>query len=890
MQFEPQVNFPEPKAAPAQAGQQQRRKPSEKKFEDFLRDHFLQIKSERDKVRKLVEMAVTMHRRYRGLTLSDLCGRYGARRSTDGRWLDYDADLDGEIHPINIVQPAVRANVNACLQSNPDVKVEAASQSAKNKNIAMRWQRVADYFYDKDWTEDRRQLVFDAVQKEGCILIEITKERDSYQDAAQVSEQPGGIAKWKCPSCGMSGIAQTGPELTEGMGEIPCPHCKQSASAVATAASSYSMGETQIPEYEIGHKHISMFNFAIDRYGAKLRGINGAKWLAVSDLKDKVELETDYPHLQFTANKNWSYQAQCDYALANSDWRYLTYGAQQDRYIVLEFLKLEVTDVYLHECAYSNYVFPEPYQFVNAKGKVIIDAQQGQTIEEALTATHGFDPDGLMYRWEGERLLEICDPTETETNFRKKFGDIHWLRDSSSFLSSPYYSIIHIQDDITLLNTMNHNIIARNAVIPTYYDSMVFEQADFNKEYIGSKNAALLPDRDLNKAVVQLPVPTPSPYLGQQLQFLWEIKDTVSQVTPAQRGETQPGQPYAAQRQQLEQSYGLLTSCLKSFAQCLIDTFKKKAAMAADCWTLEQFQAVGSAFGEAWTDDDVQEMCEIDFQKDLRVYYEIGSEMPQSNLDRHMKFYEGLTQLLPLVAAFPELLGGDKITKILAKIDEYSEFDFDLTGLEVNDLIAQKRYNELVELCEQFGELPFEAVEAAKNQVVAVTPVQIDPATGQPTGGQQITQMDLMTEQLFYSSTIRFSKYEDLNQQQAFFTEQLRAEIGKTKPNYLLIELLTTLLGMMEQAINAVKMQMITSSPEYQLAQNEAAKEDANNKANAQREDANKHAERKAKADEGDKQFARGLITQGSQNEHDLEKTKIQAASKAPPQGAGSKK
>src|ERR1700675_3437462 len=83
-------------------------------FVSYLDNWSQYIKREQRKVMKLVEMSVTIRRRDRGLTISDQYGGYGTRPTTEGRWLDYDAELDGEVHPINIVHDAIATNKNAC--------------------------------------------------------------------------------------------------------------------------------------------------------------------------------------------------------------------------------------------------------------------------------------------------------------------------------------------------------------------------------------------------------------------------------------------------------------------------------------------------------------------------------------------------------------------------------------------------------------------------------------------------------------------------------------------------------------------------------------------------------------------------------------------------------
>lgn len=865
-------------------------------FSSYLTEWQRHIRRQQEDLRKLTEMSVTMHRRDRGLTISDMCGRYGTRRNTEGRWIDWNPDVDGTIHPINIVQPAVRANNNACLQSNPSIEIRAANQDAKHKQIAMRWQRVSEYFQRSDWTEEKRSFIFDAVQKDGSLLIHTYSEKAGSRTIASADEQPFGMAFVQCGSCGKSGLTEVPkgggvsevsgvakditpatsatPETSATLGtsatpgttptSIPCPECGSPANAILQELTGYSVGEAEVDEYEIKTRPVPFYNFVIDSYGAKIGGISTAKWLMVSELIDRMEMETLYPHMDWTAPGEWSYQMQCDHALASADWSMLArpwdYLHRADMGL---FEKFERQSIYLHADAYQNYVAPADFEFVNGRGESVFDIKRGEKIGEAWERKYGFDPEGLKFIWEGERLIDIISPKEEEVNFRACFKDIHWAKTSHSFYSSPNYSIVQIQDDITVLNTLNHNIIARNAVWPVFIDGMVFEKADFSGDFIESMNAHLLEDRDIRRSVVSLPTPTPSPLLSNQINFLWEIKDSVSQVTPAMRGEQQKGETFGAQRQQLEQSYGLLTSVLKSYAGMLVETFKQKAALAAKLWTLEQFQRIGSMCGELWDENDVRDMCEIDFDQDLVVTYQDGSEMPESNLGREMKFFQGIAQLLPFVQAFPQLLGTDKLTKILQKIDEYADFDFDLTGLEVNDLVAQKRVYEIAELCKAHGGLTFEQCDAARQTVIGVD----------QTDGSPITQMDVLTEQIFYQAKIRFSQFEDLEQQRSFFIEQLREETGKTSPDYLFLEMLHNLVEMVDEAIRVQQQQEMMADPRMQMAmaQAQAAKEsEAADKREAQeREDATRREDRANAVEDRDAAAAQALASQQMAQDHE---------------------
>ena len=816
-------------------------------FETYLYGWVMHIRAEQEYSRELAQAAVTMHVRSRGVTISDMVSGYGTRPETAGRWLQYDPNLDGEVHPINIVGPAITTNKNACLQSNAEVNVDSANASAEHKQIAMRWQRIADFLERTGWDEPKRAFIFDDAQKGGTILVETICKPSEKQIVPRLREVEKGIGVVSCASCGNAGILDVEEFTEEGETEIPCPKCGEPARAAVTSEKEMLLEEDEEDTFDVTDRLVPLFNFSIDMYGAKIGGLKTATWLNVHWLRDLNYMQSHYPHLSFQGPGLWSYQARCDWALSRGRWDYLNrqprqvgWGWGHERY--------EEQEIYLHQEACESYRAPEPYQFVDRDGKVTFDIKKGETIAEAQERLYGHNPGGFKFYWCEDRLLHIPTCKKEELNFRHRFSDVHWSRESGAYLSSPNYSIVYIQDDITLLNTLNHNIIARNAVNPLFYDSTVFEQGDFTKEFIGSKNAALLADFDIRKAVTALPIPTPSPHLSAQMQWLWSIKDSVSQVTPAMRGESQQNAPYAAQRQQLEQSYGNLTAVLKSFAQCKVSTFQNKARAIKRVWTNKQFQDVGSMFGELWSDEDVEEMCEVDLERDLIVSYRAGSETPATPMGKEMKFFGALAQLMPFVQAFPQLIGTDKMTQILQKIDEFGEFDFDLTGLEVNELVAQKRFNELADICVPYAQMSLDELNMMREQVIAMeppTPEQIqqsiqiaqsapdDPnaiaQAQQLTQGTPVTAFDALIDEIFNNAEIQFSQYEDLQQQTGFFTEMLRGEIGKSKPNYVFIAALEEMLDMITEFVQSKQAEEMANNPEIQAAMqaDQAAQADA---------------------------------------------------------------
>lgn len=838
-------------------------------FEAYLHKWASIIRDQQVTMRDIIKASVVLNIRNRGVTVSDMVSRFGTLPSTESRWINYNPMQHGEVHPINIVQPMLRTNTNACLQANAQIEVSAANENARHKEIAQRWQRIADVVERDTFQERERTLLFDSLQKGGTCIYETYTEQVDWQDVpAVLGEANVSMLLGGCGECGWNGAVRSDDvtivsQLAKGESEslfeplsddereiaevfndaiIECPECKCEVAMKEVGLTSLMAEDDAIPVYEVKTRRHDIFNFVVDQYNAKFAGMQSANWLQTQRLRSRAWMDSKYPNAQITGNGYWGYATRCEYGLATSQTTFFNYGRGQTQTgMGADQFFIEERCIWLAEDSYSNYRSPSDYEYVDCDGNVTWSIKAGETIAEAQERLYGRNYGGFKYYWADETLLMIPAADVEYPNFRQCFTDAHFLRDSASYLSSPNYSVVYLQDDLTLLNTLETNIIARNSVNQVLYDSTAFEQTDFSKEYIGTKNAMLLPDFDVRKAIMPLPVPTPTPYISQKIQLLLSIKDDVTQVTPAMRGEAQKGTPYAAQRQQLEQSYGNLTSVLKSFAECKVNVFKNAAKLIKQKWTKEQFQRVGSLFGEHWSESDVNEMVTVDLDRDLIVTYRQGTEMPATPLTKELRFFNGLQQLLPLLAGLSPEIGMSLVKpeawmQIVAKIDEYSSFEFDLTGQEIDEVLSQKRFMALQKASEPYVKLGRAQLEEmrAMPAIEGVTPE--DAAMMQEQGQEVPTKFDELMESVFREADIGLTEHEDWGRQIAFYIEQCRTEAGKPRPNEVLIAALTIFIGELQAKVAEIEQAEQANSPETQalaLEQERLKQEQANKERDA---------------------------------------------------------
>jgi hypothetical protein len=853
------------------------------------------LQSELRHMRHLWEMYSTMHRRFRGVTISDQFGYFGTRPETQGVWIDFDPEQDGEVHPINIVRPDIKANVAALLQVNVQIDVEPANQDSHNRQKAEMIQKLIDFFRRDCWTESDRTLIFDGIHKEGVWLIENYLDRDA---GCEQSITRGGIenqmhyAVLQCPPehCGAQGVKEIANDAIaeyKDKTDLPCPQCGTlGATSSIKSIKGYDVAEDTYRTSEIVHRTWGGFNFLIDRTGAKRKGIETAKYLQTMELVERAELEDQYPQFMFDSPFEWSYGLKCEYALANADWS-LLYSNWNPSRESAEWDLFEKRRVMLHESAYRNYVAPQDWEFRGKEGELKFKIKRGQKWDEAVKECHGDKAHGFRMVFVNERLIDIETPEHdrVQPNFRKIFSAVHFQPDSGSFHSVPHWDSKQLQDDITLFNTLKTETTARNSVKPVWYNSEIFDQDDFGKEYIASKNGSLDPDTgDISKQVWTPPVARTADDVNEHLVFLLGIRREVSGVQPPMLGEPQKGQPYAAQRQQLEQSFMILNHASKSWSQQQVTDAKQKVMLAFENWTVEQFQAVASRSGEKWNEEDIAELVQTDLDRDVAIDYTPGSEQPQGNLAKELKFFNGLTQAIPLIKealAMGVPIDPDIIMQILKRVDEFSDFDFDLSGKETSEALAQKRRESLSIVCEEYGDLTRMDIDAYKQQVVSMQPA-IDEMTGEPaidemTGEAMpptpITAFDLIVEELMMQADVALSPVEDVASQVKYFIPEILAELAKPKPNYLFVELMQILVDQFNQQIAAAQAEAMANDPEIN-----ANKESEDKKIAADKEKG--EADRAAKSEDDEKAHQREIEKKGieeaaKENDRDFEREKM---------------
>lgn len=851
-----------------QAAQNLQKRPKRKQtsadpvFEEYLRKVIAILDTERVKQDDLIRLYVKLERRFRSITITDECGYFPADSRYAMAWVDIEIDPDKpDVHPVNIVRPDIRANTNSMLQADVAVEIEARNQNALMERNADRWQKVSDYQRKEFLKEDLRSAFFDMLQKNGTVGVYSQFEKDESLTATAPQfeqKQTSALYQYFCSTCDRQGITDKAPmmesepdpnSVASVLTQVQCPHCSAPTNAKQIQPQSTDDSFQGFSEFVAGDARSELINpffLTVDSLRTQGGDSTKARFIEMHRLKTRAELELEYPHFDFGQPVEWCYALKCWHALTSGDWDGLwrSWMPPQD---LADADIFEERVVFLSESFYGGYIAPADYNFVGKDGQVKFSIKAGESMRDAIRRQFGKEK-GFRFVWCGDRLVDVVTPKEAPVDHRKCFAFAHFLPNSTCFFSIPHLDSLKMGDTLTNLNTIATEFYARNTQTNMVADSNYFDREDFDHDIVLTKNRAL--DRGIQDVVKTIDTPKLDVGLHNQMQFTLEMRRESSGVQPSMVGAPQPGETFSAQRQNLEQSRGLLTSPMKSYAQMLCTLTRQKMGIAKDYWTLEQFASVGASFGEEWTEEDVAEMCDCDLDRDFTIEYRQGSEMPQSVLEREMKFDACMQRLTTLMQS-AQNYSPEALKQMVQKICDIADLDFDFNDLEADERVATQRYRKIRAVVKQAAVAP-EMCQQLQLQVVAIDPVS----------GTVTSALDMLGLEMLQQTGIRISApTENHASAQAFYRSRIKTELAREQPDTMLIVCLEQMIMAHDKGSIAVNQQMQVKEIESnkpmmdleQTAQETAeGKQKAQENENFERESAEKTKEREFKASEAE--------------------------------------
>ncbi|MDQ3916869.1 MAG: hypothetical protein M3348_00070 [Acidobacteriota bacterium] len=689
---------------------QQREQPT---FEEFLKRKAASIV---ERVRRGEDtracVSVQMVRRARWESLSDRFGRFspnGTLRWLDENLSDETAKIMRGMRSLSVVGPAVAANLAAMVTADVRLTVEAGTKDPKAKGVASVAEGIRDFLdgHEDHWSDTLEARINTLSQTGAGYFVRSRHnpnkagERVTEQlyDAEAAIDVPG---EYACANCDAGGPFTGEIERDEetGLATTECPECGEEAEVVEAPGSDTmpkpgSTRETRSGDSETSvHTH---FECRVDERRTQGGELRKALWFEHHYLASRDEIEQENPNFDPGSPAEWSFALKWLHALESGSSAYLNKWPDDAE-------AFEVREICLLREEYANYRCPEGggYVLADSDGRPVLleDGSEAFRIEPGQRITDIF-PDSFRFRLTGDRILPGSseDPGIKAYDFRDEWSYGGFRPDGYSFWYRPLAEALTLQDDVTVLYTMDFEQRAR-AKSKFVYDQTMFDDSNLDWEYVPT-SAPVEANGDIARHFAEVAAPRVES-AAEGLQMLLGIADRVGLPPPAATGAADTTDPtYHGQLLKRNAALGLLAPSQESKAKAKVSWFKQQLKIAQRCWPVERFKYLKTRFGEEWKESDIEAFREADLDKVLIVSYADGSEVPQTLVEREQKLGAVLTQLLQALPALAEAgeFAGD-LRELVSQYFELAGIDYDFGNVEGQLRLAQARYDELSQIVE----------------------------------------------------------------------------------------------------------------------------------------------------------------------------------------------
>lgn len=646
------------------------------------------------------QTAVRMQRRCRANNASDCFGFFSTNEGSYA-WLGDQNQKETEalanMRCLPIVKPTVRALVAAMVTANVQVKVDPAGKVSKRRAATSVARGLCEFF---DGNDDYWSGLLEARVNEMSILnfgyaVRSRHNPEKECKSAQYDEfEPEDVpmpGEYAC-QCGSSGPLDD--EVTKdpnGMARAKCPDC---GSWAEVTKEPYTAQGIPMPkgrkEFNPGDNETlvaSAYELSADELHSQGGNLNAAEWFEYHHLVSEDELKAAHPDFDLGGASEWSFSLKWQHALETGDDRYL-----KSRWGDLTGIKLyEVREIYMRPVQYRNYVAPQgKNEIKDGKGNVVFSLEPG----EKITTKY---PKGVCFYVTGEKLL----PKIEGRDFRREWSYGGFHTDGHSLWMQPMVELAQSQDDGSAQYTAYMQYLDRNSVANLIYDGRIVNQEDMAKDLVPTKEGYDYGD-DIGKRFFQVQPPRlQGPLEG--LNLILSLVPKISGVQPPMVGEPQNGQPYAAQLLQKQSSLGMLTPSQQSKARVKVQSFKQHCRVAQETWPTERFEYLRERFGGEWKEQDIEAFLECDLDLDLVFSYVEGTEIPTSRLEREIK--------LQVVLEFIAKMAPQMVTpELVSMYFDLAGIDYDFENTEGDTQLAEVRYDRILEALPAFGQIPPEQI------------------------------------------------------------------------------------------------------------------------------------------------------------------------------------
>lgn len=813
---------------------------------DYDRIHIEQTKRGED---QRTQVAVSIHRRFRGVSMSDRIGRFIPGGT--GMWRGDDPeDLDGvDLKTINITKPTIKMNQSALCSAHIDIDNEAANKEFALEGAANVADGITEYLdgHEDHWSDKLVSRMVQTMQTGYGVFVR-TRHNPHKKSQEVVSQEwedqedtiPG---EYAC-HCGAGGVFE-GDETDQ----VKCPECGDMAEVVKAPEQATIPKPGQAQSFNPGDNETSVsscFEHRIDERKSQGGNIREAKWFEHHYLVTDTELQREFGNFDFGAKASeWCYALKWKWALETGDdvFRTNTWGSFQSSDANS---RRERRDWYLLPEEYSERIEPADYELKDSNGNVVFSIKRGEKLIDKC-------PKGFKFSIVNDKIA----PCWEEIDFRDEWSYACWTPDAHSFWGQPLVELLQIQDDWNTLYTIDIQHRERNSINQIVYNSMMFD-ADAWEQDLVPTNQGYDQSQGLDFYFKQLQaVPMQEAVTG--LKFLFDILPYVGGAPPEAIGVDPPGDDnYHAQLLRKQSTMGQLQPPGASLAECKVSVFRNHFKIAQNTWPIERFEYIKTRFGEEWKPDDIEAFIQCNLDRDITTDYVEGSEVPTSRIEKIIDMEQAIQKFIDAGVPPPK--------EILRQYFELKGLDYDLGGMEADERLADVRYRTIKK-----------SVEMLKGQVSSQPVITVDPMSGQPIPGPSMLTMQVMS---YPQMTVKEGENHQVHID--YYVAQEKAIMAQEMPDMELVECLDEMIVKHKQAMaggmqEETAMQVIGQQPAMQAAQSmQPGQPDPQAQADAQAQQAQADAENQANQEQLKAQN-QAQLTAGQQ-EHDAAMSAMQIA------------
>lgn len=655
--------------------------------------------------RARAQMAVTIRRRFRGTSKSD---RLGVFDGDTGDWLGDSAPYNqmiAELYSVNIVKPIIGANQAAMMQARVQCMVDPTSKTKNLEGVAAVGTGIYKYINNHPdyWSNNLEGAINQMAQTDYGWWIRtyfdpdadspIKIKLDEYSD--QPLEEEG---EYAC-GCGAGG-----PLFSDQMGQatddgtIPC---LKGCGRMAEILKMPGMGEVEMfhrsAEYPSGNvvqEVVSMFQIRVDERKTKNGNWRKARYLEHHFLMEEDDLQALVPYFQLGSPNEWSYTLKWEHCLETGNDIYLKpwSGIAEDHGPPPH----EVRRIYLRPEYYRHYRAPYDFTLDRGDGQAAVDREGKPML--SLKAGEGLIdkyPDGFWFLVSNDRLVPCVAPCD----LRDEWSYGGFLNDASSTYYQPASELNELQRVANNLWTIDIQQRESASISTTIGDRDAVD-LDTLEQQVGLTKEGFYLEKgdDIQRHITQISgIIHPGPMEG--MAMVRNLVGDVGGVTPAMRGEPQPGTAYAAQALQREQSLGRLTPSQFSKAEVKACVVMQHLKHAQKHRPREWFDYIATRYGEEWKEQDIEDFLNSNLELDVEVNYKEDSVVPTSLVQAQLAY----GHVIEVLGGYVKMTGDTSVLKpeLIAQFTEKMGVDYDVQDVDANERLADARYRKIVAAIEQ---------------------------------------------------------------------------------------------------------------------------------------------------------------------------------------------